>query len=121
MKIKNKDLIPVINFLNGLKVKGLKSIQRTNFTKKLQIEAEKYIEDQRALNVEYSFNKEGLIEDFEELSNQVVNINETDNKVEISVIKEITKPLVSEESEHEFEGGDAIAISCLYEALELGD
>lgn len=118
MNIKNKDLINVINFLDGLKVRGLKSVQRTNLTKELQEKVNTYIDTQEFLFMDYKLdeNKTVLNRELLELSEQINEIEGFDKEIE--VVKELIKPLVAEDSEYEFEGSDGLALQVLY--YELG-
>lgn len=120
MKIKNKDLVNVINFLDTLPVKGLKSIHRTNISAKLKDKLDVFSKAQKQLQEEYKDDAKGYQEDFKKLLEQVNTIDDTDSKVEITSVKSIIKPLVAEDSEHEFKDGDAIGVAALYVALGLG-
>lgn len=120
MKIKNKDLVHVINFLDGLGVKGLKSIHRTNISEKLKGKLDAFTKSQKQLQEEYKDNAEGYREEFTKLLEQYNTIDDTDSKVEINSLKSVIKPLVAEDSEHEFKDGDAIGVATLYTALDLG-
>lgn len=120
MKIKNKDLIHVINFLDGLTVKGLKSIHRTNISNKLRGKLEIFTSAQQQLQKEYEKDEEGLQEEFKKLLEQFNTLDDTDSKVEIESLKTVIKPLVAEDSEHEFKDGDAIGLAAVYVALDIG-
>lgn len=120
MKIKNKDLVHVINFIDGLSVKGLKSIHRTNISAKLKEKLDTFGKAQKQLQEELKSDGKALQDEFTQLLEQYNTIDDTDSKVEISSLKSIIKPLVAEDSEHEFKDGDAIGVAVLYEALNLG-
>ncbi len=120
MKIKNKDLVHVINFLDGLGVKGLKSIHRTNISNKLKEKLDVFTKSQKQLQEEYKDDAKVYQEEFKKLLEQMNTIDDTDSKVEITSVKSIIKPLVAEDSEHEFKDGDAIGVAALYVALDLG-
>lgn len=120
MKIQNKDLVHVINFLDGLSVKGLKSIHRTNISGKLKGKLDAFSSGQKQLQKEYKDDAEGHQEEFKKLLEQANTIDDTDSKVEIESLKSVIKPLVAEDSEHEFSDGDAIGLAAVYEALNLG-
>ena len=120
MKIKNKDLVHVINFLDGLSVKGLKSIHRTNISSKLKSKLDALSKAQQQLQDEYKDDAKGRQEEFGKLLEQCNTIDDTDSKVEITSVKSIIKPLVADDSEYEFADGDAIGVATLYEALNLG-
>lgn len=120
MKIKNKDLVHVINFLDGLVVKGLKSIHRTNISDRLKGKLESYSSAQNQLQKEYKDDGEGHQVEFKKLLEQYNTIDDTDSKVEIASLKSVIKPLVAEDSEHEFSDGDAIGLAAVYAALNLG-
>ncbi|MEK4924103.1 hypothetical protein MKX78_19535 [Cytobacillus sp. FSL R5-0569] len=125
MKIKNKDLVHVINFLDGLTVKGLKSIHRTSISEKLKSKLETFSKAQKQLQEEFQKDTgtkkgEWHQEEYKKLLEQFNSIDDTDSKVEISSLKSVINPLVAEDSEHEFKDGDAIGVAALYTALELG-
>ena len=120
MKIKNKDLVHVINFLDGLVVKGLKSIHRTNISNKLKARLDALSKAQQQLQDEYKGDAKGHQAEFEKLLNQYNTIDDTDSKVEVASVRSIIKPLVTEDSEYEFSDGDAVGVATLYEALNLG-
>lgn len=121
MKIKNKDLVHVINFLDGLSIKGLKSIHRTSISAKLKEKLDVFTKAQKQLQDEYKDDSKGLQEEFKKLLEQYNTIDDTDSKVEISSLESVVKPLVAEDSEHEFKDEDAIGLYALYIALDLGD
>lgn len=120
MKIKNKDLVHVINFLDGLVVKGLKSIHRTSISNKLKAKLDALGKAQQQLKDEYKDDAKGERAEFEKLLDQYVTIDDTDSKVEISSVKSVIRPLVSEDSDYEFSGADAVGVATLYSALNLG-
>lgn len=120
MKIKNKDLVNVINFLDGLSIKGLKSIHRTSISNKLKEKLDSFAKAQDQLKEEYKDDRKSHQDEFKKLLEQVNTIDDTDSKVEINSLKSVIKPLVSEDSEHEFSDGDAIGVAALYESLNLG-
>lgn len=120
MKIKNKDLVNVINFLDGLSVKGLKSIHRTGISNKLKEKLDVFAKGQEQLREEFKDDAKGHQEEFRKLLEQYNTIDDTDSKVEIESLKSIIKPLVAEDSEYEFADGDAVGVAALYEALNLG-
>lgn len=117
MKIKNKDLVHVINFLDALGVKGLKSIHRTNISNKLKEKLDVFTKAQKQLQDEYKDDREGHQVEFKKLLEQYNTIDDTDSKVEITSVKSVIRPLVAEDSEHEFKDGDAIGVAALYVAL----
>src|SRR5690625_2746756 len=120
MKIKNKDLIHVINFIDGLGIKGLKSIHRTNISNKLKEKVDSLQKAQQQLQEEYKTDKKGQQEELRKLIESHVTVDDTDSKVEMYSIKSAVKPLVAEDSEHEFKDGDAMGVAALYVALDLG-
>lgn len=125
MKIKNKDLVHVINFLDGLIIKGLKSIHRTQISNKLKAKLEVYSRAQKQLQDEFKKDtgtkkEQWHQEEFKKLLEQYNTIDDTDSKVEISSLKSVIKPLVADDSEHEFSDGDAIGLAAVYVALNLG-
>lgn len=120
MKIKNKDLANVINLLDGIPVKGLKSVHRTRISEKLKDKHEKLVKAQEQLREEYEGDRKGFKKEMEKLLEESNTIDDTDSKVEITSLKSVLKPLVADDSEYEFKGGDAIGIAVLYDTLNLG-
>lgn len=120
MKIKNKDLVHVINFLDSLSVKGLKGIHRTSISEKLKDKTEKFSNAQQQLQKDYKDDGEAHQKEFKKLLEQYNTIDDTDSKVEITSLKSIVKPLVSEDSEVEFKDSAAIGLYAVYVALNLG-
>lgn len=121
MKIKNKDLVHVVNFLTGLTVKGLKSIHRTSIANKLLEKMSAFEKAQAQLRDEYKDDGKGHQEEFKKLLESYVTIDDTDSKVELNSIKSVIKPLVAEDSEYEFKDSDGIGVAVMYEALNLGE
>src|SRR5699024_11679336 len=76
MKIKNKDLANVINFLDGVKAKGLKSIHRTRITNKLKSKFEELGEAQKQLQDEFKNDKENYLDEMKKLLDEHVTIDE---------------------------------------------
>jgi sortase (surface protein transpeptidase) len=120
MKVKNKDLVHVINFLDGLSVKGLKSIHRTSISNKLKAKLESFASAQKQLQKEYKEDPEGFQDEYKKLLEQYNTIDDTDSKIEIASLKSVLIPIVAEDSDHEFKDGDAIGVAALYESLKLG-
>lgn len=91
-----------------------------NISAKLKEKLDVFTKAQKQLQDEYKDDREGQQEEFKKLLEQYNTIDDTDSKVEISSLKSVIKPLIAEDSEHEFKDGDAIGLYALYVALDLG-
>ncbi len=118
MKIKNKDLANVINFLDGVKAKGLKSIHRTRITNKLKSKFEELGEAQKQLQDEFKNDKENYLDEMKKLLDEHVTIDDTDSKVYIESLKSLIKDVLDDE-EQEFNDGDALGLEVVYTVLEM--
>jgi t-SNARE complex subunit (syntaxin) len=120
MKIKNKDLVHVINFLDSLSVKGLKSIHRTSISNRLKEKLESFSSAQQQLQEEFKKDPKNLQSEFKQLLEQYNTIDDTNSKIEIESLRSVIKPLVAEDSDHEFKDGDAVGLAAIYVTLNLG-
>lgn len=118
MKIKNKDLINVINFLDGVEARGLKSIHRTRITNKLKTKFEELGDAQKQLKDEYKGDKEGYLKEVKKLIEEHVTIDDTDSKVYIESLKSIVRDVLDDE-EQTFNDSDAMGLETIYTVLEM--
>lgn len=120
LEIENKHLIRVVNFLDELSLKGMKSIHRTNLSSQLQEKLKVVGENERQLREELKGNKEELREELDKFMDEKVVIDDGDSQTMLNSVKSVVKELTEEGSEYEFKGDNAYAVACLYEAFKLG-
>ena len=121
MKIKNGQINTIINFLDGMKLKGRQSLGRTKLKEKLAEKNELFAKDQQAIIEEYDawLDKEQLQyklpnEEAKETMNDLLN-----QEVEITYNSPFRKDFVKalEDYEGDLEGINADAYALLYEKL----
>ena len=121
MKIKNGQISTIINFLNGMKLKGRKSLGRTKLKEKLTEKNELFAKDQQEIIDEYDAwtDKEKLQyklpdEEARETMNDLLN-----QEVEITYNSPFRKDFVQalEDYEGDLEGINADAYALLYVKL----
>ncbi|MCM3111690.1 hypothetical protein [Lederbergia lenta] len=121
IEIENSNLVRVINFLDGLLVKGLKGIHRTNLSQKLQDKLKAVVVNEKQLKDEMKDEPEQLKEELEKFYKERVVIDSGDSQTMLRSVKSVIKELVAEDSEHEFKDNDAYALACLYEAFQIDE
>ena len=121
MKIKNGQISTIINFLDGMKLKGRQSLGRTKLKEKLAEKNELFAKDQQAIIDEYDAwtDKEKLQyklpdEEARETMNDLLN-----QEVEITYNSPFRKDFVKalEDYEGDLEGINADAYALLYVKL----
>ena len=121
MKIKNGQISTIINFLNGMKLKGRQSLGRTKLKEKLTEKNELFAKDQQEIIDEYDawMDKEKLQyklpdEEARETMNDLLN-----QEVEITYNSPFRKDFVKalEDYEGDLEGINADAYALLYVKL----
>jgi len=120
LEIENMQIARVINFLDGLSLKGLKSIHRTNLSRKLQEKLRVIADNERQIMEELKDDKEKMKEELQKFYKERVIIDGGDSQIMLQSIKETIKEIVENE-EQEFSNDDAYAVACLYEAFNLGN
>jgi len=120
LEIENMHIARVINFLDGLSLKGLKSIHRTNLSRKLQEKLRVIADNERQIMEELKDDKEKMKEELQKFYKERVIIDGGDSQIMLQSIKETIKEIVENE-EQEFSNDDAYAVACLYEAFNLGN
>lgn len=118
LEIENKNLVRVINFLDGLSLKGMKSIHRTNLSKQLTEKVKAVGENEKQLRDELK--GEELRNELESLMEEKTVIDGGDSQTTLRSVKSVIKELTSEDSDHEFKNDDAYAVACLFDAFNLG-
>lgn len=114
LEIPNKNLIQVINFLDGIPLKGLKAIHRTNLSLKLQGKLKLVSENERQLHKDLKNDKEKLRQELEEFLNEKTIIDDGDSQVMLRTVKNVVVDLVESEKE-DFKNDDSYAVTILYE------
>ena len=121
MKIKNGQISTIINFLDGMKLKGRQSLGRTKLKEKLTEKNELFAKDQQEIIDEYDawMDKEKLQyklpdEEARETMNDLLN-----QEVEITYNSPFHKDFIKalEDYEGDLEGINADAYALLYEKL----
>ncbi len=120
LKIELKDVARVINFLDGLSVKGLKSIHRTNLSRVLGEKLNVASENEKQLREELKEDEENLLKELKDFMKQEVVIDSGDSQKWLLAVKAIIKDVVEKE-EVDFKENDAYAVAVLYEAFGLDD
>lgn len=120
IQIKNIDIGRVVEFLEKESFKGIESVMRSRLTTFLGGEFREVVQGEEIIREDFKDDKKLRIEELDLYFDQFVTV-EGDNMVKpLNVIKSRVKELTDEESDREFEGSDAYALSILYEAFELG-
>lgn len=127
LEVKYADLADVINLLDKLKLKGLKSIHRTRLSRKLGEELERVGGEQKEIQKQYfeldeagepiiedekCKDKDEYLKTMQEFINEKVVIDSGDSQV---MLKSVKKAL--EESEIEWSSREAYTYEALYTAL----
>ncbi|RWR06758.1 hypothetical protein QNH23_06525 [Siminovitchia fortis] len=119
IEIENSNLVRVINFLDSLSLKGMKSIHRTNLSRKLMEKLKTVGDNEKQLREELKDEPEKLKEELEKFFKERVVIDGGDSQTMLQSVKSVIKSLVAEDSEYEFKDNDAYALACLYDQFEL--
>jgi tRNA isopentenyl-2-thiomethyl-A-37 hydroxylase MiaE len=120
LEIENIQIARVINFLDRLSLKGLKSIHRTNLSRKLQEKLKVVADNEKQIIEELKDDKEKMKEELQKFYKEKVVIDGGDSQAMLQSVKEVIKEIIKNE-EQEFSNDDAYAIACLYEAFNLGN
>jgi len=118
LEIENKHLVRVINFLDGLNLKGMKSIYRTNLSRALQEKLKHVAENEKQLREELKGEQDKLKEELEVLFDEKTIIEGGDSQTMLQSVKQSVKEIIENE-EKEFSNDNAYAIAALYEAFNL--
>jgi len=120
LEIKNIDLGKVISFLEKTNFKGLQSVNRSKVTNYLTEQLREVVEGEKTIREDYKNDHEQLEKELQNYFDQTVTVEGANYLAGLKAIKNKIKELTSEDSEQEFSGDDAYALSVLYEAFELG-
>lgn len=121
MKIKNGQISTIINFLDGMKLKGRQSLGRTKLKEKLSKQVEVFGKDQQEIIDEYDAwtDKENLQYKLPDEEARDTMKDLLEQEVEITYNSPFRKDFVKalEEYEGDLEGINADAYALLYEKL----
>ncbi len=120
IEIENGQIVRVINFLDSIPLKGLKSIHRTSLSKKLTEKVKVIGENEKQLRDELKDDEEKLKIELEKYFKEKTVIDGGDSQTMLQSVKSVIKEVTAEDSELEFKDNDAYAVACLYEAFNLG-
>lgn len=109
MEIKKKDLVPIYNFLDSMKLKPQASRARSNLFNSLQVIIEQVDKEQQQLKAD--FNDKELIDENFKLLNETSIVN-----FEYVEQEEILKEALNE-YDYELSGADAYAYNLLFDLL----
>lgn len=118
LKIKNIELVNVINFLDGLNLKGLKGIHRTRLSRQLQEKLTEVMETEKELQEDLKDDKEKLKEDLKALHDDYAVVDGGDSRTMLESVKSVIKEIVENE-DHEFSKNDAYGLEALYTAFKV--
>lgn len=118
LKIKNLELIRVINLLDGLDLAGLKGIYRTKLSVKLQQSLNDVIKTEQQLRKELKDDVPKLNKDLISLQEDYTIIDGGDSLTMLESVKSTINDILKEEKVS-FDGEDAYAIATLYEAFNI--
>lgn len=121
MKIKNGQIITIINFLDDMKLKGRQSLGRTKLKEKLSVKNELFAKDQQEIIDEYEAwtDKENLQYKLPDEEARDTMKDLLEQEVEITYNSPFRKDFVKalEDYEGDLEGINADAYALLYEEL----
>ena len=121
MKIKNGEISTIINFLDGMKLKGRQSLGRTKLKEKLTEKNELFAKDQQAIIDEYEAwtDKDNLQYKLPDEEARDTMKDLLEQEVEITYNSPFRKDFVKalENYEGDLEGINADAYALLYEKL----
>ncbi len=120
IEIENINIGKVINFLDGIPLKGLKSIHRTNLSRQLNEKLQVVADNEKQLMEELKDDQAKLKAELDKFYKEKVVIDGGDSQAMLQSVKSVIKEITSEDSEHEFQGDDAYAVAALYETFGLG-
>lgn len=109
----------VVNFLDGLSMKGMKGINRTKLTRHLAGVLQEEADNEKELRKEFKDDKNRLQDELNEFYEQKVIVDESKFLVPIKTVRAKIKEITSDDSNFEFKGNDSIAATILYEAFNL--
>ncbi|WP_368652361.1 hypothetical protein AB4Y30_11420 [Ornithinibacillus sp. 4-3] len=119
IEIKNIDAGKVISFLENTNFKGLQSVNRSKVTNYLTNQLTEVANGEKTIREDFKEDKDRLEQELRTYFNQTITVEGANFMAGLTAIKSKVEELTSEESEQEFSGQDAYALSVLYEAFNM--
>src|SRR5690625_722461 len=121
LEIKNIDIARIVGFLEQTNFKGIASINRSKVTNYLTKQLQEVIEGEKTI-CEDGKNKpeQWLAKELRTYFDETVTVEGANFLKPLKVIESKIKELTAEDSDKEFSGDEAYALSVLYEGSELG-
>lgn len=119
LKIKNIDVGKVISFLENTSFKGLQSVNRSKVTNYLTKQLTEVADGEKTIREDFKEDKDKLEQELRAYFDQSITVEGANYMAGLNAIKSKVEELTSEESEQEFSGQDAYALSVLYEAFNM--
>lgn len=120
LKLKNIDIARVVSFLERENFKGLKSVNRSKVTNFLGEKINEIVEGEKTIREDYKDDKDKREKELRDYFHQTVTVEGANYLAGLKIIESRVKEVTAEDSEKEFSGDDAYALSVLYEALNVG-
>ena len=114
LEIKNIDIAKVINFLENTNFNGLASVNRSKVTNYLSEKLREVVEGEKTIREDYKDDKDKLEKELRAYFDEAVIVEGANFLKPLNVVKSKIKELTAEDSEHEFSGDKAYALSVLY-------
>ena len=121
IEIEHSNLVRVINFLDSLSLKGMKSIHRTNLSRQLMEKLKVVSENEKQLLEELKNEPEKLKDELGKFYNERVVIEGGNSQAMLQSVKSVIRSLVADDTEYEFKDNDAYALACLYNEFQLNE
>src|SRR5690625_2633440 len=120
IEIKNIDIAKVINFLEQTNFKGIASINRSKVTNFLSLQLREVVEGERTIREDFKNDNDKIEIELGAYYDETVTDEGANFLKPLKVIEAKIKELTADDSEQEFSGDNAYALSVLYEAFNLG-
>lgn len=121
LEIEYMQIARVINFLDELSFKGIRSINRTKITRYLASRLQEIADGEKVIREDFKDDPRRMGEELSEYFQQTIVVEGAEYEKPIEHIAEKVKELTAEDSDAEFSGNDAYALSVLYGELVEGD
>ena len=108
------------HFLEETNFVGLKSVNRSKVTNYLSEQLREVVEGEKTIREDFKDDKDQLEKELKAYFDETVVVEGGNFLKPLKVIEAKIKELTAEDSEQEFSGNDAYALSVLYEAFNLG-
>lgn len=117
LEIEIRDLVRVINLLDKISLKGMKSIHRTNLNCILQEKLQIIAENEKQLRNDWKDNPKKLQEELAVFFTDKIVVEGGDNQSMLASVKSVINEVIEKE-EMEFSNDDAYAIAALYDGFK---